>query len=220
MAKVEIVLSLVRRAEATGAGQLTWPALRSKPATVLLQRPGNQFATDVSRDGSLVFTEQSPDSASDIWIQPPDSEPVELRATRYNEGGATLSPDEHWLAYTSDESGPTEVYVQPFPGPGEPMMVSRGGGAYPRWSDEDLFYATGGALMAVARGADGTFGTPRQLFDHSIEFRGPYFDLHPYDVSPDGKRFLVIHRDEGSIPNHLNVILNWPEELARLVPLD
>ena len=77
------------------------------------------------------------------------------------------------------------------------------------WSPDgkELFYLTGDAVVAVAVRSDGTFGAPRQLFD-----RSNYYLRYGYDVSPDGTRFLMIRRDEGSVPRQLNVILNWSDE--------
>jgi Tol biopolymer transport system component len=82
----------------------------------------------------------------------------------------------------------------------------------PRWSRDgkELFYVTGDAVVAVAIRPDGSFGAPRRLFDRSNYF----FKFHSYDVSPDGKRFLMIQRDPGSVPRQLNVILNWSDEPA------
>ena len=83
----------------------------------------------------------------------------------------------------------------------------------PKWSRDgrELFYITGDALAAVAIRPDGSFGAPRRLFDRTNFF----FDTREfgsYDTSPDGKRFLMIQRDPGSVPRQLNVILNWADE--------
>ena len=88
----------------------------------------------------------------------------------------------------------------------------------PRWSRDgkELFYITGDAVVAVAIRPDGTFGAPRKLFDRSSFLLTPHFES--YDVSPDGKRFLMIQRDPGSVPRQLNVILNWSEELDQPAP--
>jgi hypothetical protein len=69
--------------------------------------------------------------------------------------------------------------------------------------------------MSVAVQGEGSFGRPKLLFDRS-NFLFGYF--HSYDVSPDGKTFLMIQRDPGSVPRQLNVILNWSEELDKLAP--
>ena len=80
----------------------------------------------------------------------------------------------------------------------------------PRWSRDrkELFYVTGDAVVAVAIRPDGSFGPPRRLFDRSTYF----LKFSSYDVSPDGKRFLMIQRDPASVPRQLNVILNWSDE--------
>jgi hypothetical protein len=119
------------------------------------------------------------------------------------------------VAYASDESGRNEIYVQSYPGGANRIAVSNGGGSTPRWSGDgkELFYVTGDAVVAVAMRPDGSFGSPRKLFD-----RSNYYLKWGYDVSPDGKRFLMIRRDEGSVPRQLNVILNWSGEADRSAP--
>jgi Tol biopolymer transport system component len=99
--------------------------------------------------------------------------------------------------------------VQRYPGGANRTAVSTGGGILPRWSRDgkELFYASADALVAVAVRPDGSFGAPHRLFDRAnflLDFR-----YRSYDVSPDGKRFLMIQRDSGSVPRQLNVILNW-----------
>jgi len=105
--------------------------------------------------------------------------------------------------------------VQSYPGGANRIPVSTGGGSLPRWSRDgkELFYVTGDAVVVVAVRPDGSFGPPRKLFD-----RSNYLFRYAYDVSPDGKRFLMIRRDEGSVPRQLNVILNWSGEMERPAP--
>ena len=81
----------------------------------------------------------------------------------------------------------------------------------PRWSRDgrELFYTTGDAVAAVAIRPDGSFGAPRRLFDRTNFYTRLF---RAYDVSLDGKRFLMIQRDPGSVPRQLNVILNWSDE--------
>jgi len=119
------------------------------------------------------------------------------------------------LAYASNDSGRFEIYVQPYPGGANRVPVSNAGGTWPTWSRDgnELFYVTGDALVAAAMRPDGSFGPPRRLFDRSnVLFT---YRFRTYDVSPDGKRFLMIHRDKASVPRQLNVILNWREEPTR-----
>jgi Tol biopolymer transport system component len=108
--------------------------------------------------------------------------------------------------------------VQRYPGGGNRIQVSNGGGEAPRWSHDgkELFYLTGDAMVALTVSPDGSISTtPRRLFDRSAYYISRF---HSYDVSPDGKRFLMIRRDPESAPRQLNVILNWSEELEKLVP--
>ena len=127
-----------------------------------------------------------------------------------------FSPDGRWLAYVSNESGRFEVYVQAYPGPGGKWPISIEGGNEPLWSRDgrELFYREGNRMMAVAVRTVPTFTTekPRLLFEGSYVLRP---NVANYDVSLDGQRFLMI-KEEGQAP--INVILNWFEELERLVP--
>ena len=183
------------------------PADGSGLAEVLLKRPGDQFPYSVSADGHVLFYENIPKTGRDLWSLAPDGTVTPVRVTPANEYQGRFSPDGKWIAYASDESGRFEVYVQAFPGGAKRTLVSAGGGSEPIWSRDgkELFFLTGNALMAAPVKADGSVGEPRKLFDRSnylVKFR-------TYDVSPDGKRFVMIRRDEGSVPRQLNVVLNW-----------
>ena len=124
------------------------------------------------------------------------SRPLVQTASR--EMNAELSPDGRWLAYQSNESGDDEVYVRPFPDVNAgKWRVSSSGGVKPLWSRDgaELFFQSGRALMQVLITATATFhaGTPTKLFEHS------YFGAleRMYDISPDGKRFLLIKEIAG-----------------------
>lgn len=128
---------------------------------------------------------------------------------------SVLSPDGHWLAYTSDLSGRFEVYVQSFPNPGARIQVSPGGGHSARWrrDGKELFYLTpDGSLTAVpVRAAQPPeFGAPSALFQFNTASQGSVpRQLPQYDVTADGQRFIVsvvVRRSDSSI----NVLLNWP----------
>ena len=119
-----------------------------------------------------------------------------LLVTPATELAPRLSRDGNWLAYSSDESGRQEVYVQPFPGPGRRVQVSTGGGEQPTWSaDGRLFYREGSAMMVaqLSRGAEAAAVTSRRKL-----FEGDFYgvgDLSAaYDVSPDGRHFLMARR--------------------------
>jgi Tol biopolymer transport system component len=193
------------------------PSDGSQPGEVLLKRPYDQFPLAILADGTLLYREIHPKTGGDLWTLSPDGKTTPLRVTQFNETDGQFSPGAssrpgsgpHWLAYTSDESGRTEVYVQSYPGGADRIPVSSGGGFMPKWSHDgkELFYVTGDAIVAVAIRPDGSFGALRRLFDRSDYL----LKFQSYDVSPDGKHFLMIRRDEGSVPRRLNVILNWTQ---------
>jgi serine/threonine-protein kinase len=127
-----------------------------------------------------------------------------------------LSPDGRWLAHDSDESGRLEIYVRPFPEVhAAKRQISMSGGTAPRWSADgrELFFVTERLeLVAVPTTLSPTFsaGTPRVLF--SAGFTG---QVSPYDVTPDGKRFLMLRRPGGApeAPDQLIVVENFVQEL-------
>ena len=201
------------------------PADGSEPAEALLSRPYDQFPTSVLADGTVLYNEINPQTGIDLWTLSPaglsqEGLPQEemtspFRVTPFNERDADVSPGPEggprWVAYASDESGRSEIYVQSYPSGANRFPVSAGGGFLPRWSRDgrELFYLTGDAVAAVTIRPDGSFGAPRRLFDRANFFTPR---LRCYDISPDGKRFLMIQRDPGSVPRQLNVILNWADE--------
>jgi len=141
-----------------------------------------------------------------------------------------LSPDGRWLAYVSNESGKNEVYVQPFPALGSRHQISTDGGTAPAWSRDgrELFYTTTATLggqasvtrmMAVAITVAPTFvaSPPRPLFEGRY---GATAIVRPYDVSPDGQRFLMVKQKERAPISASQMILvqNWLEELKTRVP--
>ena len=100
-----------------------------------------------------------------------DGEPETLLGTRFNEGNGVLSPDDSWLAYTSDESGRTEVYITAFPDLSRKWTISSEGGTEPKWarSGKELFYRTGDSMMSVDIETEPEFrpGRPVPLFEDS-----------------------------------------------------
>jgi hypothetical protein len=164
--------------------------------TMLATRPGTQYASDWLRDGSaLLVTEETGDGKHDILVQPADgSTPWAYAATSADETAARVSPDGRWVAYTSDESGRLEVYLDSYPRRGRRVSVSRSGGAHPVWRGDgrELYYWDHGALVAVridvAGKATPTIGGPLILF-RAEYYMGPNT---MYDVSPDGERFVIV----------------------------
>jgi eukaryotic-like serine/threonine-protein kinase len=165
----------------------------------------------------------SPATGTDIWVLPlvGDRKPWPLAQTKFNESQPRFSPDGHWIAYTSDESGRSEVYVQPFPGPGGKSQVSTDGGNWPIWArnGRELFYANGNKMMSVSITTHPSFdaSTPRFLEDASPFL--PYrFNNAAYDISADDQRFLFVKAKEENARGEIRVVLNWSEELKRLAP--
>jgi serine/threonine-protein kinase len=147
-----------------------------------------------------------------------------LLETPFDEHTGMLSPDDRWLAYVSNESGREEIYVRPFPGPGGKLQISTEGGTEPMWSRDgsELFYRNGNKMMAVAISTEPELapGQPTLLFQREYETGlSAEFPGSNYDVTPDG-RFVMIRIDESSGSRQIHVVLNWLEELKRLVPTE
>jgi Tol biopolymer transport system component len=173
----------------------------------------------------LIFLEVHPETGSDIWLLSEEGDAKPWMATEFHELLPELSPDGRWLAYVSNESGRWEVYVQAYPGPSEKTAVSAGVGSEPVWSPDgrEIFYRNGARVMVASIQTTPAFrsGRPRLLFE------GPYLSwstigayARTYDVAPDGQHFLMIEGGEEGGGNQLHLVLNWFEELKRLVPTD
>jgi serine/threonine protein kinase/Tol biopolymer transport system component len=182
-------------------------------------RPNYPFS--FSPDGTLIFVEISIPSAQDIWfLGAGEKKASSLVETTFAEGAPAFSPDGRLLAYVSNESGRNEIYVRPFRGAGEKVTISNEGGNETIWSKDgrELFYRSGDAMMAVDITTTPALsvGRPRRLFEKRYELS---LALWPnYDVTPDGQRFLMVRRvDEDEDPAQINVVLNWRDELRKLV---
>ncbi len=177
--------------------------------------------SDWSSDGKfIVYRKATEKSAGDIVVLPlfGDRQPQNILATPFNEQSGKVSPDGRWLAYRSDESGRQEIYVQPFQGPGRKVMVSQGGGSFPRWrrDGKELYYVSmEDKLMAVPvqSGANFSAGAPVKLFE--VDSFGRRNNRYLYDVSADGQKFLVIRPLEDASTRPLTVVQNWTELLKK-----
>jgi Tol biopolymer transport system component len=179
--------------------------------------------TSFSPDGRLLALNQvDPVTQRDIWlVQLSDLKTWPFLRTPVNETSARFSPDGHWIAYASDESGRWEIYVQPYPGPGGKWQISTDGGTEPVWNlkGRELFYRSEDKMMAVDISTRPAFsaGKPRMLFAGDYFF-APGSDSAPeYDVSPDGQRFLMLKDSGGSTAaqSQIVVVQNWAAELKR-----
>ena len=175
-----------------------------------------------SPDGQLLaFRQQTPTTTNDIWVlRLSDRKAEPFLKTGFSEAAVRFSPDGRRVAYTSDEAGRNEIYVQPFPGPGGKWQISTEGGTEAIWNPNgrELFYRNGNRMMAVDIMTQPGFaaGKPKLLFE------GPYVPgptpTANFDVSQDGQRFLMLKASQQQAITQIHVVLNWFEELKRRVP--
>jgi Tol biopolymer transport system component len=198
--------------------------------TLLMKTDGAcKYPFSISSDGKMLLygSSEHVESGLDLWILPLEGErkPVPFEVTRFSKGLAQISPvstgGERWIAYTSDESGVPEVYIQTYPA-GVKLPVSKGGGREPRWRGDgrELFYLDpAGNLMCVdiKMAPKLEAGEPRKLFTAPVSqfsrFGVDMAEFH-YAVAPDGKRFLVnalTGPSEQTTP--ITVVMNWQELL-------
>ena len=220
----------------TGGGapipNLWWQAADGTGAAERLTTSTNgQFVTGITPDGTaVVFNEGTPTMGADLLQLALDGtrRVTPLLQTKFDERNGIVSPDGRWLAYESNSSGPTEIYVRPFPNVGGGQWeVSTAGGTRPLWSrsGKELFYVgADGALLRVPvepSGATWNAGTPAKLLEGRYYTGAGSGGVRTYDVSADGQRFLMIKApgtDASAAPPALIVVQHWDEELKRLVP--
>jgi serine/threonine-protein kinase len=194
----------------------------------LLPSPFAQIPTSWASKPNVVAFLQRPDLESyAIWVLPmePGAErnPRIFLQSRFRPTHAEFSPDGQLMAYVSPESGAPDVYVQPYPGPGEKVRVSTDGGTEPVWTanGRELVFRNGGQFLSAAVRSVTPFRVdpPRVVFTTKGEYdsTGP---LRSWNLTADGQRFLL-SRFAGSSDKPvtaLNVVLNWAGELKRLAP--
>jgi serine/threonine-protein kinase len=169
------------------------------------------FTSGWAQNGEVwAYTEASAEATYDLRAVTGAGDTMLLRGTTATEWGVTFSPDGDFVAYTSDETGDHEVWVEPFPPTGDRWQVSAGGGnEEAQWSPrgDELFYRGGLPWMRVPiESLDPfAFGSPEILF------RGPYLNVPglSYGVNPDASRFLVMRWSGGEFTNQLNVMTDW-----------
>ena len=175
-----------------------------------------------SPDGKhLAFYEINEGTIRDVGVLSlPDTSKSVFVATEANEISPKFSPDGNWMAYSSNETGRYEVYVQPYPATGAKYSISDDGGSEPVWAPDgnELFYRNLDKMMVVTVETDPVFkgGTPRKLFEGYSGNKNSYSYRAEYDVHPYADRFLMVEREEEKRINHINIVLNWTEELKQL----
>jgi len=165
-----------------------------------------------SPDGRFVlFTTNSQATSVDLWtLEVSNRKAVPYLATPAIESTGQFSPDGKWIAYQTNESGIDEVFVAPFPATGAKWLVSISGGSFPRWRGDgsELYYLDpANRLMAASidiTGAVAKAGDVRPLFTARPRLVGV-----PYDVFPNGQRFLINTINDAVEPEPINVVLNW-----------
>jgi Tol biopolymer transport system component len=204
------------------------PASGAGEDQVLLQSNESKYPQDWARDGRfLLYAVISKNSGSDLWVLPAsggapgEGKPAPFLATPFSENHGQFSPDGRWVAYTSNESGGSDVYVRSFPASsdgGGKWQVSNAGGRQPRWrrdSKELFYFSLDDKLMSVEVSAGLTFkaGVPKPLFAAPVLGSG-FVGWH-WDVAPDGQRFLIETTVEDANSTAMTVVLNWTSLLKK-----
>jgi len=180
--------------------------------------------TDWSSDGRFILSQDFGDKTKfDLSVIPlsGDRKPVPFLQSEFDEGQARFSPDGRWVAYTSTESGPPEVYVQSFPASGGKWQVSTGGGILPLWRGDgkELFYvvSSAGRVMSVEVKTAPQFeaSAPKLLFTGAVALNHAMSAGNHYAVSADGQRFLLPRPVQQSAPSPITVVLNWTAALPK-----
>jgi serine/threonine protein kinase len=207
------------------AFSLFWqPYDGSSPMERLTSSEYEQWPGSWSSDGKTVaLAEGHPDTGSDIAVlDVPSGRVTPFLNSEFDEAYPEFSPDGRWIAYTSDESKRSEVYVRAFPGPGMKQQVSSEGGYEPLWArnGKQLFYRRQDQVWVVDVRTDGGFAMskPRLLFEKPGYGSGN--PIRAYDLSLDSQRFLMVKEEQKqpSPATELVLVQNWFEELKRLVP--
>jgi serine/threonine-protein kinase len=182
-----------------------------------------QTPTSVSSDGrTLFFSQTAPDEpeGAGAWIMPLDGDRTPRRLFPMPVAGqdAQISPDGRWVAYQATVSSRQEIFVSPFPGPGERRLVSTDGGSEPLWSRDgrELFFQSGSRLMGVTVTPGATFSASSPRVVHEGHFFRTINGNTSFSIAPDGARFLRIQPlvQEPAI-TRIELVLNWFSALKR-----
>jgi dipeptidyl aminopeptidase/acylaminoacyl peptidase len=232
-------LAFLRSFSGIEGNRVAYEAIRDGVAGALLASiagSGEQRLTSTKRidvptswspDGKLLALTSVGESGNyEVRLLPVDGDhtPQIFVQGSFNAGGARFSPDGHWVAYVSDESGRNEVYLHPYPEAGTRVQISAAGGSQPVWSSNgrELFFRSGDELLAVNVTLAPNFSAskPVVLFSRFMPENSSgraYGLMADYDVSNDGQRFVFPkYKPDSSDAPRPRVILGWFSELKRL----
>ncbi len=191
------------------------PADRSAPAESLYATVGDIWEVVPTRSGDTLITRElrSVEDDRDLFLVPlkPSGPALPVAAGPRVQAEPALSPNGRWLAYTSDESGNSEVYVRAFPGPGPRYQVSNQGGQAPRWNPAggELFFVSHDSLVGMTAKTEGdglVLGRGRPMFP----LRHITLPFHAnYDVAPDGSWFVFVGAVGVPVERGIRMVLNW-----------
>jgi dipeptidyl aminopeptidase/acylaminoacyl peptidase len=206
--------------KSAGGGGNETPVLTNETQLAAGIGSSNLVSSDWSPDGRYIIG-SVPQQASgdDLWLVPlgKENKPVKFLGSPGDQLHGNFSPDGRFLAYTSNESGKFQVYVQTFPLSNQKWQVSTDGGYEPRWRSDgrEIYYLSEDRkLMAVSVGTAPAFGVPKVLFQTRVPEGVTSRHTH-YVPSRDGQRFLINTQTGDASPNPITVVLNWQAELKK-----
>jgi len=211
-----------------GVPNIYWESVDgSSPMERLSNSEYMQWPSSVTPDGeTLAIVEEHGETGRDIcFLHIRDRRVTPFLQSRFDEIDPQFSPDGKWIAYVTAESGSYEIYVQPFPEKGGRWQVSHKGGLNPLWSPDGrrLYYCSWPGVdeiwvVDVQTGSGFSAGKPRLYMKREGYNSGL---VRTWDISPDGRRFLAVKKDERKLRPITEMILvqNWFDEVKRLVPL-
>jgi Tol biopolymer transport system component/predicted Ser/Thr protein kinase len=182
----------------------------------------NLVPSDWSPDGQhILYSKRTSSSGFNLWLLAVtgDKKPVAFLVSSADEMHGNFSPDGRFVAYSSDDSGKFEVYVQTFPRTDRRWKISTNGGYEPRWRHDgrELYYLSEDRkLIAVQVSGTPEFevGAPKALFQTRVP-EGVNPQRTNYVPSRDGQRFLLKTQSGEPGPRSITVVLNWTAGLKR-----